>query len=1047
MKRQKLGTFLNVALFLVLIPTWVGASSRPKVTESAFAPWTFRADWSEGFSGWMSYPLAQDVGYDPSLYIKKRSPRAVLIHEFLSHGESRPQFGLIRPLKFSAGPRTKVEIGYRLAVAGALSRFRLTLVGADGHHYTAALPSSNDEHAIQLSARDLGIKNLTPIQAIILVGRLQARKEGCISRLTLQQFVVHAERLAEVDLAFPRLVLSSQGEWVSQKVMRVGEPLRIELKTSDESTRISLFDGKGRSVKTPSGVIHGTQIAIPLDENASPGLWQAEVTQGVEIITFRFLVLGRVPVHPRLLLSEQRLGELRERAEYASLRRQIHDRARMLASSLTYNAAIGNDIDLMPSGPGIQLAFPGQLRPYFETANSYASAVAYNALEYRINGDQDAFAAARRALLTMSQWKTWAPPVFRTHGLKTYYEVGVITQLVAFGYDLIAEKLTLQERKEVAQVFWTQAIQPVVEEYFLFDRDPIAASNWMANSLGGAIAAAVADMGDWPGWDGREGAAMAQLACAFEQLLQGLFPGDGSEAEPTGYENFAMQGISWGMSGLAALGVQARGSQSVFEGFWWPYYNTVRPGISLDTGDFDGHLDSLSGFAWSAEHAGIPELRAYYDAATRLDLSRSARPGQNGHLLEEMPGPLDLACCSKPARPFSPPPPSRVFPERGSAVLRSGWDSVATVISLRVGPWFNHEHHDEGSFQVAAFGQRLIDEAGYANYYADPRYPDYFTQAAGHNTILVDGDPFSQAAFAGRYWAGFTHPHFVDQLLSDSFDYLDADLTSAYDGRLESYRREFVFLKPNILIVRDRVRAANAHTYSWILHAAPGSKLESNGPQARINDENALALLTAAGPNTMWEKTRTPIPAELFTDFDHKDIQPRQEFLLISPLTPSTQFLVGIKLASSHDSETSGLVPWTETAGEGLKSSDGESLGVVFRTGPGTLQIKSLRTDGSALAEQGLKGLSDWLAVGATRVEDNQQVVFLATTPTDVTMENRVEAGELRLHNTAPGKVEVFSSTRPESVEVDGQSVAFGYRNSMISLPILEPGAHRVRIR
>lgn len=488
------------------------------------------------------------------------------------------------------------------------------------------------------------------------------------------------------------------------------------------------------------------------------------------------------------------------------------------------------------------------------------------------------------------------------------------------------------------------------------------------------------------------------------------------------------------------------GSQRVLEGFWWPYYNTVRPGISLDTGDFNGHLDGLSGFAWGAEHGGIPELRAFYDATTHLELSHGATAGQNGYLLEEMLGPLDLACCSKPAQPFIPPLPSRVFPGRGSAVLRSGWGLQSIVISLRVGPWFNHEHHDEGSFQVAAFGEKLIDEAGYANYYADPHYSDYFTQAAGHNTILVDGDPFSETAFAGRYWGGFTYPHFVDQLLTGSFDYLDADLTSAYDGMLASYQREFVFLKPNILIVRDRVRASHAHTFSWLIHAPSGSKLECNGPQACIKGREASALLTAAGQNSMWTETRTPIPAELFTDLDHKDIQPRQEFQLSSPRISSTRFLVGMKFISSADNKTSGLAPLKGAAGEGLKSIDGRFVGIIFRTGPGTLQIGSLRTDGSVLAEQGVEGFLNWLAIGTTRVEDNHQIAFLATTPMDVALENRGEGVELRLHNAAPGIVEVFSPARPESIEVDGQSAAFSYRSRMVSLSVLEPGEHRVRI-
>ncbi len=1045
--KQRLWVRGSLAAVVVLFAVWAGATPPPKVLEPAVVPWTFRADWTQGFSGWMSFPLAQDVGYDPSLYTEQEGPHTVLLHTFLSHGQSRPQFGLIRPLKFWTGPEARFEVGYRLKIAGRLSGLTLTLVGTDGRLYSAPLPSGDGEHAVQLRGRDLGVTTLTPMDAIILRGRLLAPPEGCTSRWVLERFVAHAARPPEVALARPKLVSSPQQAQVVPEIFHVGQPLKLVLKSSLPSLRVSLFKGQGNPVNAHVRVLAGRQVAIALGDHATPGLWRAEVAQGAARTAFRFLVLGKIPPHPRLLLSNERLEALRSDERYAGLREQIHRRAERLATHLTDHIAVGNDINLMPSGPGIGPAFPGQLRPYFEVANEYASAVAYNALDYRLNGNPNALAAARRALLTMIQWKAWVPPRWRSHGLRTYYEVGVFTQLVAFGYDLIADELTPQEKAAVAQAFWEKVIEPTSKEYFSYNRDPIGASNWMANSLGGAIAAAVADAGDTAGWDHREGPALTELTCAFEQLLRGLFPGDGSEAEPIGYENFAMQGISWGMSGLGALGVRPQGARRVFEGFWWPYYATARPRRELDTGDFDGRLKGLSGFAWTAEHAGIPALRSFYDAGTHLNLSHGSPVGPNGHFFEEMLGPLDLACCSKPPQPFNPPPPSRVFPKRGSAVLRSGWNPASTVISLRVGPWFNHEHHDEGSFQVAAFGQELIAEAGHANYYTDPHYADYFSQASGHNTVLVDDDPFSQGAFAGRYWSGFAYPHFTSQLLAGAFDYLAADLTSAYDGRLKSYRREFFFLKPDILIVRDRLRAAGNHTFSWLLHTPPGSRLQMDGAQASIERQKASALLTALGPNTTWKEARTPIPAELFKDLDHKDIQPRREFILTSPRAATAQFLVGMKFVSAADRQATGLQPWREAAGEGLKSTDGESAAMVFRTGNGWLQIGSLRTDGTTLARQGPKNHPSWLALGALQVQEEQRVIFAATSPVDVAEEERAGIEEFDLNNSASARLQVLRINRPRSVEVDGRSADIVYRGGMVVLPLLPPGEHRVAIR
>jgi hypothetical protein len=930
---------------------------------------------------------------------------------------------------------------------------QLILAGEDGRQYSAALPSTDGEHAVRITAASLSLRTPVKMKAIVLRGRLQNPPRGSETSWVLEKFTLHAERPKEVALSLPTMNASVDGSWVSRQVIEPGGSFEVELKSPGAQANVALYDPSGALVTSKAAKAGHAKMTLPLGVQAKPGLWRAEVVQGPAKTVFRFLVLGTIPAHGHLLLSKKRLQELSHDANYAGLRQEIHRRAQRLAITVHYSVAAGDNIASIPSGPGIQGAAPDELLPYLELVEVYANTIAYNALDYRLTGNAASLDSARRALLTMAQWQAWSPLRFRAHGLKTYYEVGCVAQRVAFGYDLIADQLTASEKASVEQALWTQAIEPVVQEYFLYNRDPIGASNWMANSVGGTLAAAVAVAGDSPAWNKREAPAIADLEFSFELALHGLFPGDGSEAEPTGYENFAMQGVSWGMSALAQLGIQPQGVRRMLAGFWWPYYDTVRPGMELDTGDFDGHLKGLSGFAWGAEYSGIPELRTFYDRGAQLDLSHDAPPDQDGHHLEELTGPLDLVCCTGPAPAFNPPPPSRIFPKRGSAVLRSGWGPDATVISLRVGPWFNHEHHDEGSFQIAAFGQKLVDEAGYASYYTDPHYPDYFTQAAGHNTVLIDGDPFSQTAFHGRYWAAFHHPHFSASLLAASFDYLDADLTLAYDGRLQSYHREFVFLKPDILVVCDHVQAAESHRFSWLLHAPAGSKLAMNAENASIQlpettaGSGASATLTAVGPNASWTAAATPWKVMRFKVLDSQRIEPQRELLLHSPLTTETRFLVGIKLASGKSKQSQSLEAWKEPAGEGLRTTEGGPASAIFRTGAGPLRISDVATDGSMLAWQSGKVHSDWMAANTRSVTKNGHVVFRATTPTDVAWESNSSGPTLSLYNSAPDTVEIFRATAPATVEVDGKQISVNYKNKMLSLPALAAGQHRISIQ
>jgi len=1030
------GVCLVMGILLMPIASAAVPQNKPG---TALRPWVFRADWTGGYAGWMSFPLAQDIGYDPTIFTEKQGTATVLQHEFLSHGEPRPWFGMVRPLEFSANAQSEITLRYRLDTAGTTMRpLELILNGVDGHHYTAALPAEPGEHTVRITGAQMRVIAETPIEAIILRGRLQHPSLDSVSRWTLEEFVLHAERAPEVALSLPQLESTVDGSWVANATVARGGELTMERKSSDARAHIALYDGAGKLMVERDGGAGETRWSVPVAADAPPGLWRAEITQGQGHTAFRFLVTGDIQPHPRLLLTTSRLDELREQSRYADLRKQIHQRADAMATKLTFNPAAGDNIEMMPSGPGIKPAWPGQLQPYIQLVEAYADAVAYNALDYRLNGNKKALASARRALATMDKWQTWVPHRFREHGLSTYYEVGVIAQRVAFGYDLMADELSTEEKENTANALWEKVVHPTVEEYFSSNRDPIAASNWMANSVGGALEAAIAVAGDTPGWNQREAPAVAKLEFAYEQLLQGLFPGDGSEAEPYGYENFAMQGMSWGISSLAALHVRPAGADRMITGFWWPYYVTVRPGLQLDTGDFNGHLNGRPGFAWGAAFTGIPELQALYDTGTHLDLSKGADAGQNGHLLEENFGPIDLACCSKAAPAFTAPPPSRVFPVRGSAALRSGWDADAAVISLRVGPWFNHQHADEGSFQVAAFGVELIDEAGYGNYYTDPRYPDYFTQASGHNTLLIDGNAFSQTAIAGRFWAGFEYPHFTSQMLSSSIDYLSADLTSAYDGALKTYHRQFIFLKPGILIVHDTVSAPEAHTFSWLLHSPPNSKLNNQGASASIQVKEVNAVLTAAGRNSAWATAIAPMQATIFTDLDHQHVEPRQELILTSPKTTETQFLVGMKFAAGAADAKAALESWSEPAGDGLRTT---GASVVFRSGVGKLNLGALSADGSVLAQQA----GNWLAIGAKEVDDSGHVVFRADISTDVTWERASAGVELTAHTSGKNVLEIFSDTTPTSVNVDGKQIPIVYEGKMIRVPLL-PGEHHVSI-
>jgi len=1072
-----------LAVAILVLFSVVGAAARsrpgagqaqgppPRQPASEFTPWTFHEDFSHGIPGWVTFPLYQDVGYNPNIYTTQVGGSPVLVRDLTSNGERLLRVGLLRPLRFHVVPSSSFRIVYSFETCGRIIGLHLTLGAMDGRRYnysiipqsgvakdvapdlspaSAALPTMSGQvpggatpgaHEVKVEGRQLQIPVTgADVQVIVLEAEVAAPPLGCHSLLTLRALEIQAERPESVLIRAPELDRSPVDDVaVARDVVTGGSPLKIEL-GSGPAARVSVYDEVGalvRAENVPPGEARSTQVAAP----DKPGLYQAEITSGRAKSEFSFLVLGKVPAHPRVLLTSERLEQLRSQPYSNELLAIVHRRASELRKSLAYNPKAGRNIELLPT----VTVHPG-LEDYFGLLGSYGHAIAFNALDFRMNGDRQALEAARRALLTVSAWSTWTPPWFIAKGLHNYYGAGVFTQSVALGYDLIADELSQEERSQIAEAFWEKSIRPALDGYFSYDRLPIAPSNHESQTVGGAIEASVALYGDVPDWASKFGPALAELVVTYDRLIEGLFPGDGSEAEPAGYEHFAMEGMSWGMAALHALDIRPQGFDKMMKAFWWLRYAQVSPDLVLDTGDTGSALRSHTGFAWGAEYAGDPALQAFYETATDQSLKGVFESHQTGQTHEQAPGLLDLVCCTHAATVTPEPPLSRIFPARGSAVMRSGWRPKDTVVSLRAGPWFNHEHHDQGSFQVAAYGEELVAEAGYAHYYTDPHYADYFTQAIAHNTVIVDGDPFSQEDYDGRYWAAFQNfARFEGHVFSPDIDYIAANLAPAYAdaSQVNRLRREYLFVKPDLLIVHDRMEAATPHAYTWMLHIPPGAQTSIAAAQALIRRQAAFATLTAAGENTRWTLHPQPIP-NAYGDFDRTQVEPREAFRLDSAREKQGSFLVALHFQKAGE-EPAPPQPLSTTSGQGFQAAGGAAE-VLFRSKPGPLTTGGLTVDGDVLAIKHGNGVEEIFGGNLKSLQRGRQTLFSSSIATDVALSEAPASVEVHVFCPATTDLKIYLEKPAREVRLDQGLVTPAQAGGFISFERLAKGGHIVSI-
>lgn len=201
------------------------------------------------------------------------------------------------------------------------------------------------------------------------------------------------------------------------------------------------------------------------------------------------------------------------------------------------------------------------------------------------------------------------------------------------------------------------------------------------------------------------------------------------------------------------------------------------------------------------------------------------------------------------------------------AVLRSAWKEDGTIVTFRCGRhggW--HNHFDHNSFTIYRGGALAIDSGGID--YRSPHRPEYALRTLAHNAILVrdpaerhwlgkhglettnDGgqrlvvnayappNRFTGAPHAvlceerrARFADEFDMGHYAAFAPGEKTDYLAGDATRAYTypwsglgdnhaRRVEEAVRQLVFLKPDLIVVFDRVEATRAHfKKTWLLHA------------------------------------------------------------------------------------------------------------------------------------------------------------------------------------------------------------------------------------
>jgi hypothetical protein len=193
---------------------------------------------------------------------------------------------------------------------------------------------------------------------------------------------------------------------------------------------------------------------------------------------------------------------------------------------------------------------------------------------------------------------------------------------------------------------------------------------------------------------------------------------------------------------------------------------------------------------------------------------------------------------------------SHFFPDGGFAVMRSGWDRNAICLQMDLGPYgTGHQHEDKLSFNIDAYGARLVNEAGVYTYDASPMRK-YSLGPAAHNTVFIDG--MGQNRRAGPASVMMADPKLPHAWSSDA----EFDFVMGTFGHHEGERwgvdrktgfihtRRILFVKPGYFVLVDSVTPPAGdyatHKYESLFHL--------DGADASIANETSSVVLTQEAP-------------------------------------------------------------------------------------------------------------------------------------------------------------------------------------------------------
>ncbi|MHB9029637.1 MAG: heparinase II/III domain-containing protein [Candidatus Latescibacterota bacterium] len=992
--------------------------------DTVLEPFTYSENFEARLLGaWASYPLWQDIAYDPNFRINTMGPGDpnISIEEKVTPYTNVDNYcGAEKLLDMYLVPGSTIRLRFMLKSHLPFEYLKVRVAaGPDGKvDYTFVNPDTNKWVWITVSWDDflrenprLAGKDRVKVNALALLAKCPKADPTMPFYFGLDDVTFKGARATAFQFAEPAMhKLAEYKPYIPKKpyargdsfVLKGAWPLnadRVDLTVTSYTDRSKKV--YAASLKKTGEVWALTPLALDWPDGLYLGTLQAwgGDKKNPQVLSDTEFTIHVAPKningkHPRLwfdaakkepMLVKMKGAEFKN--VYEGLAKQASSqRSRFPLTRLVYDIDQYPDEDWLPtwSESGSKILPTGE-------------AVLSNGLAWNLTGDREAAEFGKNMLLKLAEYPTFNHPWQIKRGRYADHRSGAWAHRMAVGYDLLYDAMTEPERVKVRKALFDNFVKDAFKSHVADNNITANTSNWLAMITGGSMLMQTAMWGDGPDVENME-PYFTGTAMKLYNFLQRVTESSESWGEGFGYNRYSFDNLQRSLPALENvfnidMSLPVRNS---YKEYIWS--GLIKEKKHFYYGD-SGEMGTMSNWNWLLAKTKDPLLSWFYNYMKADDTIFDVLYDTKGIPQQD---PFSLS-------------PSKLFREGGTTVFKSGWESTDMSFTLRTGPFYNHQHIDQGSFWFADRGVVFIEERHGSTYYDDPLYQPWYTQPVGHSTILIDGNHQSQRVGDHLVFAeGFDdYAHVTHYLEGEFAAFTTGDIGRLYWDKVKGLERNVLFLKPRVLLMLDTAYPAERDADVTMLYQTLRLQdITAGGKRSTITKEGKTLSIMHLAPEKV-DVAAVETPHYLYT-LQRNPVLEKEGMLTVTARTVSGNPLVAANLLTTTEGNAAPDV--TYAPGDGFVSGKASGVDFAFTTRPGSVYTAGgFTTDATAVTWKGGKVF----AARCTQLAQEGKTLVKAATP--VTCE--VSGGTVKYYHCTAGAVSFGASAKPAGVTVNGAAV------------------------